>query len=108
MPDVLRYRAWDSAESVELNRLTEEFKKGQLDFPSSESGKNPTHELLRSIANVRHTAVHRICASARGLEQFLLDAEAFAVVLGDMKCVEKIGELRRYAVAIVEDLQRNQ
>ncbi|KAJ6436334.1 reverse transcriptase family protein [Purpureocillium lavendulum] len=42
---------------------------------SSLTGSDP---LFRSVANIRHTAVHRIQGSAKGNEQFLLGAEALA------------------------------
>lgn len=108
MPDTLRRRAWDCAEAVELNRWTEEFRRNRHGFPGIDIVKTPFDKLLRSIANIRHTAVHRISVSAKGVEQFLLDAETFAVLLGDTKCIDQIVLLRRQAVLTIEELQRNQ
>jgi flagellar motility protein MotE (MotC chaperone) len=92
---------------VKLNRWTEEFLKRQRKFPASEHVKKPLEQLFRSIANIRHAAVHRIRVSAKGLEQFLLDAEALAILLGDAEKTEKIAKLRRETQATMEELQRN-
>ncbi|KAJ6436603.1 Bifunctional solanapyrone synthase like protein [Purpureocillium lavendulum] len=47
----------------------------QMFQAASLTGRDP---LFRSVANIRHTAVHRIQVRAKGNEQFLLDAEALA------------------------------
>ncbi|KIM95471.1 hypothetical protein OIDMADRAFT_67125, partial [Oidiodendron maius Zn] len=95
IPDLLQHRGWDCVESVELNRWTDEFLKRQRKFPASKHDKKPLEQLFRSIANIRHAAVHRIPVSAKGIEKFLLDAEALATLLGDAKNTEKIAKLRR-------------
>lgn len=108
LPELLHRRAWDCAEAVELNRWAQEFKKGQHKLPGRDQVQVPLTQLLMSIANIRHTAVHRIRVSAKSIEQFLLDAEALAVLLGDARLKDQIVELRRQTVATVEELQRNQ
>jgi len=107
MPEILQRRGWDCAEAVELNRWTEEFGRMHAHFPANERIKKPLDQLFRSVANIRHTAVHRIRVSAKGTEQFLVDAEALAILLGDVKHVEKISKVRRATQAAMEELQRN-
>ncbi|UNI16717.1 hypothetical protein JDV02_003130 [Purpureocillium takamizusanense] len=107
VPELLQRRGWDCAEAVELNRWTEEFAKLHEPFPANERIKKPLGQLLRSVANIRHTAVHRIRVSAKGVEQFLLDAEALALLLGDIKQVDNISKMRRETQAATEELQRN-
>ncbi|KAJ6439200.1 protein kinase domain-containing protein [Purpureocillium lavendulum] len=107
MPEILQRRGWDCAEAVELNRWTEEFGKMHIHIPANERIKKPLDQLFRSVANIRHTAVHRIRVSAKGTEQFLVDAEALAILLGDVKHVEKMSKMRRETQAAMEELQRN-
>lgn len=107
MPDIMQQRGWDCAEAVELNRWTEEFMKRQKQLPTSDQAKKPLEQLFRSIANIRHTAVHRIRISAKGVEQFLLDAESLATMFGDVNGAEKITNLRRETQTTMEELQRN-
>ncbi|QSS59377.1 hypothetical protein I7I51_08812 [Histoplasma capsulatum] len=85
MPDVLQKNHWDCPESAELNVWATELLQRQDVFADKKGdvGK-PLEKLFRSVADIRHTAVHRIRVSARGIEQFLLDAETLAMLLGDM------------------------
>ena len=107
MPGILRQRNWDCAESVELNRWVDQFAKSRMAFPGAESVRKPLGELFKSIANIRHAAVHRIRVNSKGIEQFLLDAEALAILLGETSHAGKIGKLRRETQATVEELHRN-
>jgi hypothetical protein len=108
MPDTMRRKVRDRAEAVELNLWIEELKRSQHSFPGSERVKPPFSELFVSIANIRPTAVHRLRVSAKGIEQSLLEAENFAVLLGDENCTDKVRKLRQHAVATIEELQQNQ
>ncbi|KAH6974015.1 hypothetical protein EDB80DRAFT_877373 [Ilyonectria destructans] len=67
----------------------------------------PLEKLFRSVADVRHTAVHRIRVSARGVEQFLLDAEGLATLLEDKVCLKSLTKLRRDTQLGIEELERN-
>ena len=107
IPATLRQRGWVCAESVELNRWTDEFLKTQNIFSDTKNDTKILTELCRSIANIRHAAVHRIAVNAKGMEQFLLDAEALATLLNDAECTDKIANLRRETLATMEELQRN-
>lgn len=107
MQQIMQQRGWDCAESVELSRWTEEFAKRQNLFPAAQPGQKPLDQLLRSIANIRHSAVHRTRVSAKSIEQFLLDAEAFAFLLVDTDDIEQIAKLRRKTQIIMEELERN-
>lgn len=108
MTEALKRRVWDCAEAGELNLWAEEFRSSKHTFPGKPTFKTPLNEFLTSIANIRHTAVHRIRVSAKSIEQFLLDAEALAGLLRDSECIEKIQGLRRHTVSTIEELQRNQ
>ncbi|KAI1306596.1 hypothetical protein F5Y03DRAFT_353907 [Xylaria venustula] len=108
IPDVLKRNQWDCSEAAELNLWSKELMKRQneLFHKAVDTGK-PLDKLLSSIADLRHTAVHRICISARGLEQFLLNAESFVVILGDTTRLKLLTEIRRNIQQTIEELERN-
>lgn len=108
MPDVLERHDWDCAEAAELNLWAAEFlgNKSQFGDREKDAGK-PLDKLFRSVADIRHSAVHRIRVSARGLEQFILDAESLATLLGDGDCLVSLRRLRRDTQMAVEELERN-
>jgi succinylglutamate desuccinylase len=64
-------------------------------------------ELLRSIASIRHTAIHRLRTNSTGLEQFLADAEELVGVLGDTVYAKAISHLRSDAQSTLMELTRN-
>ncbi|KAE9374093.1 hypothetical protein N431DRAFT_543550 [Stipitochalara longipes BDJ] len=108
MPDVLQQNQWDCPESAELNLWATEFLRRQSAF--AEKGKNvgkSLEKLFRSVADIRHSAVHRIRVSARGIEQFIFDAESLATLLGDEVCVKSLTNIRRDTQLAIEELERN-
>jgi len=67
----------------------------------------PLKDLLNTIANLRHTAVHRIRISVNRLELFLRDAESLSRLLRDSDCITKLSRLRRETHLAIEDIKRN-
>jgi len=63
--------------------------------------------LFRSVADMRHAAVHRIRVSARGLEQFMLDAESLATMLDYSPSLMMLTKLRQDTQMAIEELERN-
>lgn len=108
MPQTLKHYGWDCPQAVELNRWTMEFTRNPHPFPGAEGLKEPGEEFFRSIANIRHTAVHRVRVTAKGIEQFLLDAETLAMLLMDTNSINKIKKLRHNTMTTAEELQWNQ
>jgi hypothetical protein len=107
MPDVLRKNQWDCPESAELNRWATEFLQRRSDFDKKRDVGKRLEKLFRSVADIRHTAVHRIRVSARGIEQFILDAESLATVLGEEACLKSLTKLRWDTHSAIEELERN-
>jgi hypothetical protein len=81
MPDTFRRHGWDCAEALELNRGVKELQ--QWSSSSANTVNKPLDKLFRSIANIRHTAVHRRRVSLHTVRQFFTDAEALLVLFGD-------------------------
>ena len=108
MPDILQEKEWDCPESTELNLWAAEFIKRQDEFAGKGINiRKPLEKLFRSVADIRHTAVHRIRVSARGIEQFLLDSEALATVLDEDVCLKSLVRLRRTTQFAIGELERN-
>jgi len=72
----------------------------------SELGKS-FHELLDSIAQLRHTAVHRVRVSANKVEQFMTEAESLANILHNNICARMLSRLRLEAQQVIDELGRN-
>jgi hypothetical protein len=107
IPAVLSERQLDCAEAVELNRWTNELMKRTSMMGSLDYSNTSIEKILRSITNLRHTAVHRLRVSAKAIEQFLLDAEALSTLFGIKVHIEEISRLRRSFQASIEELERN-
>jgi hypothetical protein len=105
MPDTLRKRCWDCPESVELSKWTEVF--GREGILERGSPRKTLKELLHSIANIRHTAVHRLRTSSVGLELFIADAEDLVEVLGDPAYSKSISQLRTNVNSAITELTQN-
>jgi hypothetical protein len=105
VPDILRKRCWGCPESVELSKWTEVFRReGILERGSP---RKALKELLLSIANIRHTAVHRLRTSSVGLEQFIADAEDLVDLLGDTTYSKSISQLRANVNSAITELTQN-
>jgi hypothetical protein len=106
MPDVLENNQWDCPESAELSLWATEFQQRESIFSNGEKDVGmPLATLFRTVADIRHTAVHRIRVSARGTEQFMVAAESLATLLGDTARLSVLRELRRATRMVVEELE---
>ncbi|TGJ81228.1 hypothetical protein E0Z10_g7537 [Xylaria hypoxylon] len=108
MPEVLEMRQWDCPEAAELNNWVPEFRIRQRELfgPLGDMTK-PHDQLLRSMADLRHMAVHRIRINARRLELFLLNAEKFTALLGDATRREMLAKLRLNTQEVIGKLEYN-
>lgn len=92
MPDILEKRDWQCPESAELNLWAVEFLKRLKSFGKrayrAPSPSKPLKELLPSIAQIRHHAVHRIPVTAKELEQFMVDGETLAQIFEDQSAID--------------------
>jgi hypothetical protein len=107
--DILQKEGWDCPESVELNIWARVFRCNEDKFDADklvELGK-PFPELLNSIAQLRHTAVHRVRVSANKVQQFVTEAESLATVLRNDICAQILSRLRRAVQQVIDELGRN-
>lgn len=109
MGDILQKEGWDCPESVELNTWARVFRCNEDKFDAEkllELGE-PFPELLDSIAQLRHTAVHRIRVSANKVQQFITESESLANILHNHTCAHMLSRLRREVQQAIEELGRN-
>jgi hypothetical protein len=109
LPNILEREGWSCPESVELNRWPkillahrEEFNQSSVD----EIGK-PLPDLLNSIAQLRHTAVHRLRLTANRTLQFVVDAEALVKLLRDDVTLDVVASIRRHVQTCIGEIERN-
>lgn len=109
MPSVLREKNWDCPMAVELTKWTKLFRKGKgkltaqtspIDFASEEA-----HKTLTAVTRLRHTAVHRLPTTARGISQLLDAAVKLAQALQDNLRAAQLDELRSEVNTQIEALE---
>ena len=99
MPDLLDQWQWDCPEAIELNNWTFIVAKRIHTLPSQcfgdlDSG-NPMSlaSVLMSINELRHTAVHRLRTTAKGILEMIRSAIRFAGALRDLTCQQQLDKL---------------
>lgn len=105
----LHKQGWDSADCVELNCWMGVFRSREnlFDVEKVATLNKSFGELLSSISQIRHTAVHRLKTTAGRVESFLTDAETLAALLCDESCARQLARLRRETHSVVEEFGRN-
>jgi hypothetical protein len=106
--DVMQNHNWDCPESAELNTWAAEFQKRPEIFATRKGDTSkPLSVLFSSIAAIRHTAVHRLGISAKTVEEFIIDAESLADLLGSEAQLKSLIKLRQDTQKMIEELERN-
>ena len=100
MPDLLDQWQWDCPQAIELNNWTFIVAKQMHKLPSHcfgdlDTDKNPMSlaSVLTSVNELRHTAVHRLRTTAKGILEMIRSATRFAGALGDLSCQQQLDEL---------------
>ena len=98
MPSVLKERKWECPAAVELTKWTKLFRKGKAKFPAQETpidlSSREAHKMLTTVSHLRHTAVHRLPTTARGISQLLDAAVELAQTLQDDVRAAQLDEIR--------------
>lgn len=99
LPELHEQRGWDCYEAIELNEWTCTVVKRLPKLPPNcplASAQEPEGSLvgiLTSINNIRHSAVHRLPTTAKGILEMIRSATGFARVLQDSVREEQFHEL---------------
>ncbi|KAI1209798.1 uncharacterized protein F4807DRAFT_90313 [Annulohypoxylon truncatum] len=95
LPTVLSGKEWDCASSMELTKWTRLLAKKADKIPREafNSGGAPLTEVLFATNKLRHSAVHRISTSARGIQDLVKSAVTLASTLGDQRRASQLEEM---------------
>lgn len=109
MPEILEKRKWHCPESAELNLWAKQFSKRQAKLgkvSSKESSPSkPLKEVLSSVAQIRHHAVHRIPVTAKELERFMIDGETLVQLFEDNTATHVMSRARSEVHAAAAELE---
>ncbi|KAL8325287.1 hypothetical protein RB597_008518 [Gaeumannomyces tritici] len=108
MSGLLQEKNWECPAAAELTEWTSMFLKGKSRWPGlpKELGEEG-RELLLEVANIRHTAVHRLPTTAKGVCQLLESAVKFAQVLRDDVRANQLNELRTELSSKIKAMELN-
>ncbi|CAI6342436.1 unnamed protein product [Periconia digitata] len=106
---VLQEEGWECSEAVELNRWCKIFLDYEIEFSRDEMASipKPLPILLKSIAQLRHTAVHRLHIVAKKVLQFIIDGELLANLVQSHENAHVISEIRQQTTNTIKELKRN-
>lgn len=113
LPELLEQRRWDCPEAIELNKWTHVVVKRLSKLPShcfeDLAGDPPVSlaSVLMSINNVRHSAVHRLHTTAKGISEMIRSATSFARALRDSTCQQQLNELHHELEGKIRALELN-
>ena len=109
LPHIVERKGWECAESVELNRWVYVFLSNQNQFSPTQvrSLGKTLADLLSTIAQLRHTAVHRLRITTARLEELMVDAEALAQLLCNDSRPQMLSRFRRELQLIPGELKCN-
>ncbi|KAI1473420.1 hypothetical protein F4774DRAFT_51810 [Daldinia eschscholtzii] len=95
MPALLETTGLDCASSLELTKWTRLLAKMADEMPETafNLGTTPLKEVLFSTDKLRHSAVHRVPMTARGIKDQLRSATALAFTLGDHRHTTQLEEI---------------
>ncbi|KAK1675199.1 hypothetical protein BDP55DRAFT_159999 [Colletotrichum godetiae] len=95
IPHVLQGQGWDCSSAVELTKWTSVFSTTGLKLPAHATTPAGTSikEILFHTHQLRHTAVHRLPTTARGVNQHLRAALRVAEALQDVSRAAQLEDL---------------
>ncbi|KAJ8610785.1 hypothetical protein MRB53_038336 [Persea americana] len=104
--NTVKDKGWDCAQCVELNDWTKLIRKNKGLLPESKVKglAKPLRSVLDSVAQIRHTAVHRQRVTTSRIMTFLEDAESLVELVQDSSRLQQITEIRQDAFRATERL----
>ncbi|KAI9827431.1 MAG: hypothetical protein M1819_006972 [Sarea resinae] len=97
-PSLIKQKHWDCPEAIELNNWTHTMKSHHQKLPPNafrDNSPSAVPAALVSVNALRHSAVHRLHTSAKGISEMVHSAAAFADLLGDTSRQLQLEELHR-------------
>jgi len=108
-PSLLAEKNWDCAEAIELNKWTLTVIKRYGKFPDGAFRKSDSgiHQVLLAVNKLRHSAVHRLRISAKGIVLMVDAAVKFADTLSDTIRATQLGELHKELKSKIQSQELN-
>jgi len=110
LPSLLEEHKWDCAEAVELTKWTRTLAKRCDKLPASamdNGSEAPLKEVFFSTNVLRHTAVHRLSTTARGIHKMIQSASRLAQVLGDHSRAAELDNFHLEIGSRIRDMELN-
>jgi hypothetical protein len=111
---LLEEKKWNCPEAAELTKWTRILarlaEQGANKLPShaiNNDSSVPLAKVLFSTASLRHSAVHRLPTSARGIDQMIQAASKFAKTLRDPLRTAQLEDLHREMESRIRDMELN-
>ncbi|KAH9213623.1 hypothetical protein DL95DRAFT_447010 [Leptodontidium sp. 2 PMI_412] len=110
LPSLLEDHKWDCAEAAELTKWTRTLAKRCDKLPASaldNCSEAPPKEVFFSTNVLRHTAVHRLPTTARGIQKMIQSASRLAQTLGDQSRASELENLHLELGSRIRDMELN-
>jgi len=109
LPSLLDERGWDCAEAIELTKWTHIVAKRLDKLPTHAFAidASPLKEVLFSTHRLRHTAVHRLPTTARGINELIQCAMEFTATLQDSVRAAQLEELHNEIDSKIKAMELN-
>ncbi|EAS29334.3 uncharacterized protein CIMG_08080 [Coccidioides immitis RS] len=109
IPSVLDSKGWDCAEAVELTKWTSilHSHSNNLSPSALQITGPPLRDILSSAHRIRHTAVHRLPTTARGISQLVETAVNYTETLQDSVRSLKLDELHNEIDSKIKAMEMN-
>jgi hypothetical protein len=108
-PFELEAAGWNCAEAVELTKWTRVILKHSEWLPCEAFAEGLlSQDVLASVQLLRHTAVHRLRTTARGVRKLIRDAVTFAETLGDSVWIPQLRDLLRQVETDIKDKENKE
>jgi len=110
LPSLLEEHKWDCAEAVELTKWTRALaKRCDKVAPSAidNGSEAPLKEVFFSTNVLRHTAVHRLPTTARGIYKMIQSASRLVQTLGDYSRAIELENLHLEIGSRIRDIELN-
>ncbi|KAH8726696.1 hypothetical protein GQ44DRAFT_771071 [Phaeosphaeriaceae sp. PMI808] len=101
---------WNCAEAVELTKWTRVILKHSEWLPREAFAVEEllSQDVLASVQRLRHTAVHRLRTTLRGVRKLIRDAVTFAEALRDSIWIPQLRDLLRRVEAEIKDKENKE
>ncbi|RYP85783.1 hypothetical protein DL769_000891 [Monosporascus sp. CRB-8-3] len=96
LPSTLEQKGWECASSIELTKSTRLLARNAAGIPNEafiDLGDTPVEEILFAANKLRHSAVHRLPNTTRGIRDLCKSAVTLAATLGDNIRAIKLEEI---------------